>query len=177
MQVLLILDNAPSHTNLEDGLVEVLMLPPNSTAKHQPMDMGVIAAFKRRYRCKLLERMATTLVTNRQSRQEVLQNAAKQPRGTAGLSHGMLPHVLDAMELGVEAWNELTDTTITNCWWKAGILPATFDTAPTSDAEYPAVDFRLPPLTTSPGGGMTRITPFSAHRRSAETLVCHTGLL
>jgi hypothetical protein len=51
-RVLLLIDNCSSHKL--DGLilryVDVQFLPPNTTSKIQPMDAGVIMAFKRHYR-------------------------------------------------------------------------------------------------------------------------------
>jgi hypothetical protein len=51
-RVLLLLDNCSSHK--PDGLtlqcVDVHFLPPNTTSKIQPMDAGIIVAFKRHYR-------------------------------------------------------------------------------------------------------------------------------
>src|SRR5262249_10733937 len=51
-RALLLLDNCSSHKL--DGLalrhVDVQFLPPNTTSKIQPMDAGIIMAFKRRYR-------------------------------------------------------------------------------------------------------------------------------
>lgn len=51
-KILLILDNAPSHpAHLADlhPNVKVIFLPPNTTSLIQPMDQGVIAAFKLYY--------------------------------------------------------------------------------------------------------------------------------
>jgi len=52
--ILLLIDNAPSH--IADGLelrnVKVLCLPPNTTSKLQPLDAGIIAAFKKHYHKK-----------------------------------------------------------------------------------------------------------------------------
>ena len=51
-RVLLLLDNCPSHKveglNLQH--VDVYFLPPNTTSKIQPMDAGIIMAFKSQYR-------------------------------------------------------------------------------------------------------------------------------
>ena len=51
-KALLILDNAPGHPESLKGMnenVEVMFLPPNTTALLQPMDLGVIATFKANY--------------------------------------------------------------------------------------------------------------------------------
>jgi len=51
-RVLLLLDNCPSHGigGLDLPHVDIHFLPPNTTSKIQPMDAGIIVAFKRRYR-------------------------------------------------------------------------------------------------------------------------------
>ena len=50
--ILLLLDNASSHKVEEVILtnVRILMLPPNTTSELQPMDAGIIAAFKQHYK-------------------------------------------------------------------------------------------------------------------------------
>ena len=58
-RVLLLLDNCSSHKleNLTLLYVNVYFLPPNITSKLQPMDAGIIMAFKKhhwRYHIKLL---------------------------------------------------------------------------------------------------------------------------
>jgi len=48
-KVLLIMDNCgPQGAEVVDpsGPVQILLLPPNCTSVHQPMDMGIIAALK-----------------------------------------------------------------------------------------------------------------------------------
>jgi hypothetical protein len=51
-RVLLLLDNCSSHKieNLTLSYVDVYFLPPNTTSKLQPMDAGIIMAFKKHYR-------------------------------------------------------------------------------------------------------------------------------
>ena len=60
----LLMDNCGGH---EDSFslpgVEIVLLPPRSTAKHQPLDLGLIANAKIRYRALLLS--ATIDVINR----------------------------------------------------------------------------------------------------------------
>jgi len=47
--VLLIVDNAPGHPCIEHPNVKVVFLPPNTTSLIQPLDQGIIAAFKKHY--------------------------------------------------------------------------------------------------------------------------------
>ena len=51
-------DNCPAYPNVEDlissdGKITAIYLPPNVTSLIQPMDQGVLAALKRRYKKKL----------------------------------------------------------------------------------------------------------------------------
>ena len=48
-KVLLIVDNAPSHPNLDHSNVNLVFLPPNTTSIIQPLDPGIIATFKKYY--------------------------------------------------------------------------------------------------------------------------------
>lgn len=48
-KVLLIVDNASSHPNLEHPNVNMVFLPPNTTSLIQPLDQGIIATFKKYY--------------------------------------------------------------------------------------------------------------------------------
>ena len=47
---LLFLDNAPSHPEIQLSNIELKFLPPNTTSKTQPMDMGIIQATKLKFR-------------------------------------------------------------------------------------------------------------------------------
>ncbi|KAG0440034.1 Tigger transposable element-derived protein 1 [Dictyocoela muelleri] len=48
-KILLILDNAPSHPSMVLSNIEFLFLPKNTTSIIQPLDMGIIKAFKSHY--------------------------------------------------------------------------------------------------------------------------------
>ncbi|GFT12790.1 tigger transposable element-derived protein 1 [Trichonephila clavipes] len=48
-KVLLIVDNAASHSQLEHPNVQLVFLPPNTTSLIQPLDQGIIATFKKYY--------------------------------------------------------------------------------------------------------------------------------
>ena len=96
--VLLLLDNAPSHATGDLVLTHtnVLMLPPNTTSKIQPMDAGIIAAFKRRYR-----------------RFQLRDAIDKDEHGIRDIYK---VDQLRAMRWALAAWNDITDVTICNCF-------------------------------------------------------------
>ncbi|GFW59249.1 tigger transposable element-derived protein 1 [Trichonephila clavipes] len=48
-KVLLIVDNAASHPQLEHPNLQLVFLPPNTTNLIQPLDQGIIATFKKNY--------------------------------------------------------------------------------------------------------------------------------
>ncbi|GFX05348.1 tigger transposable element-derived protein 1 [Trichonephila clavipes] len=49
LKVLLIVDNAASHPQLEHPNVQLVFHPPNTTSLIQPLDQGIIATFKKYY--------------------------------------------------------------------------------------------------------------------------------
>ena len=62
-KVLLLVDNAPGHIVPKAGLsnVEVFFLTPNLTSHIQPLDAGIIATFKRRYRSKQIRKLVEAI--------------------------------------------------------------------------------------------------------------------
>jgi len=117
-QVDLILDNFKSHSRVSDPQVTVIELPPNITAVYQPLDAGFIAALKRRYKTRLLQRVVENLdqlITTGRSHPRV-------PRG-GGLDEGGQAHLLDAAKIIVEAWDKISAEQLANCWLKADVLP------------------------------------------------------
>lgn len=111
-KVVLVMDNHGSHANLVDSReqVTILELPPNCTSKHQPMDAGIIAAWKVRFKTKLLAIRVNSMSSAAQLREQAKQR--RVVRGCMGLAEGAEPHILDAAELGVAVWNEVTEETI-----------------------------------------------------------------
>jgi hypothetical protein len=105
--ILLLLDNASSHSSGDLALtnVKVRKLPPNTTALLQPMDAGIIAAFKQRFREKQL-----LSVFSKMKRHEPL---------------GKNPYAIDQLQAMVwskEIWDAMKDTdTVTNCYRHVGI--------------------------------------------------------
>ena len=53
-KIALVLDNCTAHPSVSDLTnVKLVLLPPNTTAKTQPIDAGVIRCFKAHYRKNL----------------------------------------------------------------------------------------------------------------------------
>ncbi|KAI0996512.1 hypothetical protein K3495_g11669 [Podosphaera aphanis] len=109
-KVLLIMDNFSAHVSayqkIQQSLsynVTVCWLPPNSTSRTQPLDQGIIRAFKASYRKRWLEFMLDEYESERNPLQTV--------------------NVLKAIRWSIQAWNSVTELTIKNCWSKTEILP------------------------------------------------------
>jgi len=101
--ILLVMDNFSAHTmdyNLKN--IKTLFLPPNTTTKLQPLDAGIIHAFKAHYR-KLY---------GLQLLQDLNTNATK-------LGH---INVLNALFLASEAWESVNTKTIYNCFKHTGLF-------------------------------------------------------
>lgn len=119
-KALLLLDNAPSHPSAEtlqsdDGKIEVMFLPPNTTAVMQPMDQGVLDPCKRRYKRKLLAHI-------------ILENESQ-------------PEILKACNMKqvvywiVAAWEEATSDSLRKAWNKLLPEPESSDSNSTEDCE------------------------------------------
>jgi hypothetical protein len=106
-KVLLLLDNFAAHIsavqkleNLPQGEglknTEICWLPANSTSKVQPLDQGIIKAFKAHYRAQWLQYMVDEYDVDRDPLKTV--------------------NILKAIRYSIRAWSEVTEQTITNCW-------------------------------------------------------------
>ena len=124
-KVLLILDNAPGHAEaFERDAIKVIFFPSNVTSWKQPMDMGIIAALKKRYTYHLI-REVLTYHDSLENVKICLEDVAKRMRRcSVGLAFGMSTHLLDAANLIVIGWNEITQETLFNCYRKADIIPS-----------------------------------------------------
>lgn len=96
-QVLLIVDNAPSHIHrgVSLGNVTILKLPINTTSLLQPMDQGVIANLKREYM-----NMKTAVAVER------FLEGDKDPYRIS---------LLEGIELYQESWTSIQTGAIKNC--------------------------------------------------------------
>ena len=105
-KILLLLDNAPAHPpNLDDlhDNIKVVFLPPNTTALIQPMDQGVIAAFKAYYLRRTFDQLL--LATDGEDKQSVRDYW----RGF---------NLLKAIDNIAKAWEEVTESCMNGVWRK-----------------------------------------------------------
>ena len=103
--IAMIVDNCPAHPSIQ-GLraVELIFLPPNTTSVLQLCDQGIIQALKTRYRKRVLKRLIASIETHDDNK-----------------AHLKLT-VLDAITMAATAWDEVTPTTIANCFRHAGFV-------------------------------------------------------
>ena len=130
---LLLLDNCSAHKltaeefkAYEDQKVYIHFLPPNLTSKHQPADMGMIAALKVGYRTLYLSSLLQ-LFDVENGYEMAAERRKRQAAGCKGLAFGGKATVLDAIDIIHHIWNEDDKYArvdgIKRCWRKADILP------------------------------------------------------
>lgn len=117
-RVLLLLDNAPSHvwTDVQKAAypnIEILFLPPNTISKLQPMDAGIISAFKRHY-CKRQLQYAIDMIEDGKSPYKIDQ--------------------LTAMYWSAGCWRTMDSTVLANCWRHSTLL-VSIDAMPVDDVQ------------------------------------------
>jgi len=115
--VVLLVDNAPCHA-IEDGMrllnTRVEFLPFNTTALVQPMDQGVIAAFKKRYKGLLARKQLCALEAELARKQLDASGAAitlKQFYKSFTIR--------DALNMAHHSWSDIPQSAIQNCFKKA----------------------------------------------------------
>jgi hypothetical protein len=131
VKAILLLDNCSAHTNLEKSqLPEKLMIhffPPNVTSRHQPADMGIIAAIKVGYRTHMLVQLLA-LFDEPDGFENAERARKRRRRDCKGLDVGGKATILDTMILLLKVWNDdskyASPEAIKRCWRKADILPA-----------------------------------------------------
>ena len=106
-RAVLVLDNASCH-GCPNSLpvlrhVEVLYLPKRSTSRTQPLDAGIIACIKRRFRRRQLEKAV-----------DLIENGVTQKLYSMDL--------YTAMCALAKIWERLEGTVIHNCWIETGLL-------------------------------------------------------
>lgn len=84
------------HSLPELSNVEVCVLPPNSTSKLQPLDAGIIASMKMRYRLRQMKRAVDLANVDENDIYKI--------------------NILTAMNWMSEVWTKVTNGTISNYW-------------------------------------------------------------
>lgn len=99
-KVCLLLDNCSAHhcgVSLKN--IELCFLPPNATAVLQPLDQGIIRAFKQGYRKRLVEQLLVKMRVGGELKIDLL----------------------GAIQMLSRAWCDVTSDTIRNCFRHAGL--------------------------------------------------------
>ena len=112
--IIMLMDNARCHKIIDTySHIDIAYLPPNLTSEIQPCDQGIIRSLKCHYKRRLIQHTVR--------------------------AHDMnIKHEIDiyvAMHWLAEAWDNVTPTTIRNCWVHAGILPVSSNATLRSESE------------------------------------------
>lgn len=136
-RALLLIDNCSAHGTVDSipslTNVTVDFLPPNTTSKLQPMDAGIIATFKTRYRKLQYERALDISQGN-------VDNIYKIDQ-------------LTAMKYCRAVWERMGDEVISNCWKATGLLDsgcAQWAPAPVNEQEVRELTEVVEQLTAPP---------------------------
>jgi hypothetical protein len=123
-KILLLMDNAGCHTKAIKGNahlfrnINILFLPPNSTSVTQPLDAGVIAVFKMRYRQIIGDK--TILLRLRNDQGDATRT--NRSRGGARNPWNIKVSNLEAWKSIVRAWGYVKPESIRNCFSHVPIL-------------------------------------------------------
>ena len=109
-KVLLFLDDATSHSDVQLCNVKLKFLPPNTTSILQPLDQRIIAAMKRKYHKTQLQYMITQMG---KSKEKDCSQLLKEI------------NVLKAIYWIKQAWNDVKSNTIAKCFKKCGFVEST----------------------------------------------------
>lgn len=106
--IILFMDNAPCHPGYLDEKFEkikIVFLPKNTTSRLQPFDLDIIQAFKLKYYKHLLTHVVSK-VDQCSSASDVCKSV----------------DLLQAIRWMSMPWNDVSETTVVKCFFKAGIL-------------------------------------------------------
>ncbi|XP_033761612.1 tigger transposable element-derived protein 6-like [Pecten maximus] len=116
--VLLIMDNAPSHIIPKLSNVKIHVLPPTTTSHLQPLDSGIIQSFKKHYRKQQLTHLVDCI--DRKEAPVLLLNTA--------------------IRFVKNAWDYVTPLTIINCWYHSGLVTRNDEASERQSLEVPDVE-------------------------------------
>ncbi|KAG6966840.1 hypothetical protein JG687_00004627 [Phytophthora cactorum] len=136
-RVLLVVDGErPGHQgNFEDDGVRLVFLPPplsvtqssvNVTVNPKmwwikPLEMGVINALKTKYKYLLVQSVMS--YQNAPEEVKAALKAAEESDNSGGVHFGHTPTLLDAARLLEQAWNQIPDDLLENCFARANLVP------------------------------------------------------
>ena len=108
-KVLLLMDNAgchPEELKNKYSNIKIVFLPPNTTSKLQPLDLGIIQNFKVHYRKLLLRFVLSKIDQTTLKASEIAKTV----------------NVLKAMRWVSESWNSVKADTIIKCFRRSGVI-------------------------------------------------------
>ena len=111
--ILLFFDNAPCHPHSDADMFSIVkraFLPKYSTSRSQPLDAGIIKAWKVKTRRKLLRYICSQVDSNNKA-SEIVKSV----------------HLLQAIQWGKQAWDEVDQETVQKCFKKVGLSPDEVD--------------------------------------------------
>jgi len=123
--ILLLMDNAPCHPpSMANSFsnISIKFLSKNTTSKTQPLDAGIIANWKVKYKKKLLRYVC--------SKVDGVKNASEIVKSI---------NVSMAIEWGKQAWSEVLQDTIVKCFKKTRLYPQEVDDPFEGEDELPAL--------------------------------------
>nr|XP_050024324.1 tigger transposable element-derived protein 6-like [Dermacentor andersoni] len=100
-KVCLIVDNCTAHhTDAQLSSIEIHFLPPNTTSKLQPLDQGIIHAFKSIYKRQLIDILLLKLRMGQELKTDLLS----------------------AIQMLKASWDNVKQSTIVHCSWHVGFV-------------------------------------------------------
>lgn len=131
-KIVMFLDNATSHAHLKLSNITLKFFPANTTSKLQPLDLGIIRAFKARYRRHMMESLLVKI--------DECNHASELCKSIT---------VLDAVFWIAKSWSETKDSTIVSCFKHSGFP---LENPNENEPEFPDDDVPLAELIRRLGG-------------------------
>ena len=114
-KILLLVDNCSAHVKVPDlKNVTLVFLPANTTSVLQPCDMGIIRTMKGYFRSLIRQKIL-----------QLIEEIASDDSDSCS-AHEVIKkvNILQAMDMLEQAWKLVKNTTVVNCWKKAGFIPS-----------------------------------------------------
>ena len=103
-KIALFVDNCTAHPHIQElQSIELIFLPPNTTSEIQPCDQGIIKTMKTYYRKNMVKRLIGAI-------------------NSGSTIADFKITLLDGLQMLRKAWESVTQTTVANCFRKAGFV-------------------------------------------------------